>query len=280
MGKKLLNILYVCAITALLAVPLLYGAWLLTRMCIGDYFTIPTESMMPTLRPGDKVVVNKLLMGARIYTDLHFDTNGQELKAVRTKGMRSIRHNDIVVFNYINHNGKLNFVINHVYCKRVIGLPGDTVSAVNGHYRNNNYAGTLCHEREQIMLEHTPDSLIQGFWIPPYYSIGWNLRHFGPYYVPRKGDVITLTAKEGALYQLLLEWELDMKISWDWDRNETYANGRPLRTHTFRHDYYFMAGDNVMNSADSRYWGLVPEEYIVGIVSFAIRDNQIINLYE
>lgn len=256
-----------------------YVAWLLARMCIGDYFTIPTESMMPTLQPGDKVVVNKLIMGARIYTDLHFEDKGQELKIIRTKGIRDIRHNDIAVFNFANHNGKLNFVINHVYCKRVVGLPGDSVSAHNGHYKNNNYIGTLGIEEEQKCLELTPDSLIQNFWIPPYYSIGWNIRNFGPYYVPRKGDIVTITAKEGALYQLQLEWELGTEISWDWEKNETYSNGKLLHLHTFQHNYYFMAGDNVMNSLDSRYWGLVPEEYIVGIVDITIRDNEIINPY-
>ena len=68
---------------AFLSVPLLYGVWLLARMLLFDYFTIPTESMFPTLKPGDKVVVNKLKMGARIYTDLYFDTKGQELESFR-----------------------------------------------------------------------------------------------------------------------------------------------------------------------------------------------------
>ena len=46
----------------------------------------------------------------------------------------------------------------------------------------------------------------------------------------------------------------------------TFADGKPLREHSFRHGYYFMCGDNVSNSNDSRYWGPVPEEYIVGVV--------------
>ena len=41
-----------------------------------------------------------------------------------------------------------------------------------------------------------------------------------------------------------------------------------MKRHIFTHDYYFMAGDNVMNSSDSRNWGLVPEEYIVGVVTY------------
>lgn len=263
-----------------LIIPFLYLVWLIIRIFIMDYFTIPTESMMPTLQPGDKVIVNKLTMGARLYADLHFDIKGQELKAVRTKGLRRLKHNDIVVFNLANHNDKISFIINNVYCKRIIGLPGDSVSAVNGKYRNNNHRGMLCIQESQHGLENTPDSLIPcGFWIPPYYSLGWNIKNFGPYYVPRRGDVMKLSAKEGAVYKPLLEWEIGTSISWNWDKNETYSNGKVIRYHTFKHDFYFMAGDNVINSNDSRYWGLVPEEYIVGVVDKIIRDGKMINPY-
>ena len=49
----------------------LYFLWLLIRASTMDYFTIPSDSMYPTLKPGDKIIVNKLLMGARIYKDFH-----------------------------------------------------------------------------------------------------------------------------------------------------------------------------------------------------------------
>ncbi|MDD6783575.1 MAG: signal peptidase I [Prevotellaceae bacterium] len=257
---------------------LLYGAWLTVRMLVFDYFTIPTQSMCPTLLPGDKVIVNKLIVGARIYTDLDFDLNGQELKSFRLKGRRRIRHNDIVVFNMTNHNGKLNFIINNVYCKRVIGLPGDSVGATEGHYYNNNYDGELGISLEQDHLAQIPDSMITwGFWLPPHHDSGWNLKNFGPLYIPRRGDVVGITAKEAVLYQLLLEWELNKNITWDWEKNTAFADGKPLKRHRFCHDYYFMAGDNAKNSSDSRYWGLVPEEYVVGVVDKVIRDHKIFN---
>lgn len=266
--KRLLKIAKLLLVS-ILSVPLLYGVWLLARMLVFDYFTIPTESMYPTLKPGDKVVVNKLKMGARIYTDLHFNPEGQELKAFRMKGFSGVRHNDIVVFNEANHWGRLFFRINNVFCKRCIALPGDSISAVEGHYHNNNYDGVLGLEEEQARLGNTPDSLLQGFWIPPYCN-GWNIKNFGPVYVPRKDDVVKVNALEAALYEVILEWELGKDVTWDWGKNEAYANGRRLRQHRFRHNYYYMAGDNVMNSCDSRYWGAVPEEYIVGVVTVTL----------
>lgn len=255
----------------MLSVPLLYRAWLLARILVFDYFTIPTESMYPTLKPGDKVIVNKLKMGARIYMDLNFNLKGQELKSFRMKGYSGVKHNDIVVFNEANHWGKINFIINNVFCKRVIALPGDSISVVNGHYHNNNYDEVLGLEEEQAHLENTPDSLIQGFWVPPYVN-GWNIKNFGPLYVPRKDDVVKIDALEAAIYEVILEWEMGKDITWDREKNEAYANGKRMVQHKWQHNYYYMAGDNVLNSCDSRYWGVVPEEYIVGIVTTVIKN--------
>lgn len=58
------------------------------RVLVADQFIIPTWSMSPTLVAGDRVVVNKLIMGARLYTDFDFKQNGQELKSIRMKGLR------------------------------------------------------------------------------------------------------------------------------------------------------------------------------------------------
>lgn len=265
-------------VASFLAPPLLYGIWLFMRMLLFDYFTVPTESMCPTLQPGDKVIANKLLLGPRIYTDMHFDMEGQELESIRLRGMRRIRHNDIVVFNLANHDGKLCFIINNVYCKRVIGLPGDSVSAVNSHYVNSNYEGTFGVKAEQDCMEQMPDTLIWGFWLPPYNDTGWNVKNFGPLYVPRKGDVVSIGAKEAALYQLLLEWELRKPVTWNWEEGTAFVGGKPLHRHRFAHDYYFMAGDNVSNSSDSRYWGLVPEEYVIGVIDKVWRKGKLICL--
>jgi signal peptidase I len=159
-----------------------------------------------------------------------------------------------------------------VYCKRCIGLPGDSISAKNGHYENNNYEEVLGLEEEQTQLEHTPDSLItDGFWIPPYCN-GWNVKNFGPMYIPRKDDISKIRALEAAVYKVILEWETGKEITWDWEKNEAYADGKQITRHKWQHNYYFMAGDNVMSSYDSRYWGVVPEEYIVGVVQKVIRD--------
>ena len=97
-------------------------------------------------------------------------------------------------------------------------------------------------------------------------------------YIPRKDDIIKVNAIEAAIYEVMLEWELEKKITWNWEKNEAYADGKLIRRHKWQHNYYFMVGDNVMNSCDSRYWGVVPEEYIVGVVDYIIRDGKVIKV--
>ena len=198
-----------------------------------------------------------------------FNSEGGELKCLRTRGTRRIKHNDIVVFNYPQHNWHISFVINNVFCKRCIALPGDTIWSENGYYKNNNYEGVLGVEEEQRKLSSIEESSlpIELACAFPYNGhLKQTIKNLLPVYVPRKGDVIAVTPYMAAYYRMYLEWETGKSLSWDWDKNIVYADGEPIRRHTFLHNYYFMAGDNVMDSNDSRNWGLVPEEYIVGIV--------------
>ena len=225
--------------------------------------------MTPTLIPGDRVIVDKTIMGARIYSDFNFNPEGGDLHSWRTRGLRCLKHNDIVVFNFPHHNWRINFIINNVYCKRIMALPGDSLSIVNGHYQNNNFDGVLGLETMQERLEHTPDSLLWPWSLPtiPHHEhFRWTIRNFGPMYMPRKGDIVKVTPYEAILYNIFLTWEIGKPIRCNWDTGEVWAGDVLLKQHRWQHNYYFMAGDNVLDSNDSRYWGLVPEEYIVGVV--------------
>lgn len=272
-GNKVYNYI----VNFIIYVALIYGLWLIMRVCVFDYFTIPTDSMYPTLKSGDKVIVNKLLMGARIYKNFEFRTEGQELESFRLKGIRRVKHNDVVVFNIPVYNDSIQFVINQNMCKRVVAVPGDSLSIVDGYYKNNNYERTLGLETMQQKLRETPDSLLYGIVLNAYpfdETVGWKIKHLGPMYIPRMGDVINLTPNEAAIYRRILQWELEKEITWNRQTNEVYADGKPINRHIFKHNYYFCAGDNVLDSNDSRYWGLVPEEYIIGIVAKIIHGNK------
>ena len=256
-------------IYAVFTIFLLVGLHFLRRIYIADQFVIPTDSMTPTLIPGDRVMVNKLIFGARIYEELDFSA-GKELKSYRTRGLRKIQHNDIVVFNIPKHGEKIQFKINKLYAKRCVAVAGDTLSIEGGFFKNNNYAGLIGHKEQQEQLASTPDTLL---WKDIKYTFpfdkknyAWTIQKFGPLYIPRKGDVIDIDSINFKLYKQVIEYETGQKLYFK-RRCEVILGEEPITRYLFKNNYYFMCGDYVLNSGDSRYWGFVPEEFIIGVVS-------------
>ncbi len=207
---------------------LLFSAGL--KSCVIDAYKIPTGSMTPTLVEGDFLAVNKFIYGGRTPEKFLY----LPLPQFRFPPLGEIRRGHVVVFEY---PGDMNEVIpvRHRYLvKRCIALPGDTVSRKSGRIAVNGtvmeYFGEMQEDLETII-------------------------------VPGKGMTVRVDGKNFFQWKVFIQREGSTITMRD---GTAVIDGEETELYTVKRNYYYMVGDNIISSSDSREWGFVPEENIVG----------------
>ncbi|WP_299184402.1 signal peptidase I [uncultured Aquimarina sp.] len=331
-------------------------------------YTIPTGSLERTLLVGDFLFVSKFHYGARTpMTAVSFPMVHDTIPLVNTKsynsdiqypyfrlpGFQKIKRNDIVVFSWpvdtVNafqqwSDGKYHYKPidkKSNYVKRCVGIPGDSLSVVDG-YVHINGKQTELPDRAEIQFSYSgefkqsessysalnPDYLYERYGLKPnefsafifnertqktylrksfnralltnksaelfknnggitglernIYPKGvrvpgtfpdkgktnWNLDNFGAIYIPEAGKTVKIDLESFYLYRRIIEvyegseMGIDNKLSVN--GTKVLLNGNPIDSYTFKQNYYWMMGDNRHNSEDSRAWGYVPANHIVG----------------
>lgn len=233
-----------------------FAVYVVFRLLVCVKYTILTGSMMPTIQIEESVYVLKPLYGWRLYCFWSKSPDSFH----RIHGIRDIVPGDIIVFNlpYIGYNIEtIAFNPELEYCKRVLGTPGDRIGAVDGHYWNDKFLKPVGVLEEQEKLRWMFDGFFEfsdSYEVIPYTDTGWNIKNWGPLIVPAKGLTMSLDDFTRELYRKVIEYETGGPLD------------ESLKEYTFRGDYYFAVGDNAMSSFDSRYWGFIPEDFIIGIV--------------
>jgi signal peptidase I len=307
------------------------------RLFVFEVFEIPSGSMENTLLPGDKIVVNKLVIGPQTpkspfdipWVNLLFYMNKQARahidstwwKTTRLSGWSGIKHNDVVVF-------KNEPLAPDYFIKRCVAIPGDELQIINSeivvngkealtnslpnikkhwvvyindvdgfnrltdslqvntyyfrHTENGAGRELPLSNQQASMLGHSLyiDSMHVNVqqpnadaWLRPYGKrTVWSIDNYGPIKVPYKGWQISLNDETMILYyETIRDWENKSIENID---GQFYTDNKKVTHYTFENNYYVMMGDNRHNSIDSRMWGFLPEQNIVGKATNILWSNK------
>lgn len=262
-GNKFLNLfLYLCLAFLLLMV--------LQVFCF-TLFKIPSDSMEPALSSGDRIVVNKLIKGARLF-NVPATLDGKEVDIYRMPGFGKLNRNDVLVFNFPYQKGRwdsVSFDVMKYYVKRCIALPGDTLEIREGFFKIRGIGDGLGNLSAQRRISKLTDSTTYGIVMPAFprdKKLNWTIQELGPLPIPRRGQVVKLDSLSVVLYRQLIGWEQKKKVRME--GRQVFIGDSLATSYRFKENYYFVAGDKAENSKDSRYWGMLPEPYIVGKATF------------
>lgn len=231
---------------------------LILKIFFVEAFGVPTGSMESTLLVGDFILVNKFVYG--IQTPRTIPLTGNRIPHWKIfPGYSSPSRGEVIIFEFPGANDVLEHpeVVNYV--KRLIGLPKDTIRIVsklvyiNGALMNpppTAIFGSYMREKGEIEQGIFPKGL-------PFNKDFW-----GSYVVPYEGMEIEITPTNLDQWRLFIEREgHSLRFTTD---GSIEIDGQVKSTYTVDRNYYFVLGDNRDLSDDSRYWGFVPQQNLIG----------------
>lgn len=231
---------------------------LVLKTFVVDAFKIPTGSMKNTLLEGDFLLVNKAAYA--IATPHQIPFLGNRLSRTELISTGKPNFNDIVAFEIPSNYYDPEASDYSILIKRIIGLPGDTIEIkkqilyINHKiYRNPSFI--------KLNLIDTPIEEVNKNLFP--YNKKWSLENYGPIIIPKEGMKVELDPKNIVLWQNAINTDFGKKVV-SVEGTVININSQPIREYVFKKNYYFVLGDNRKNSIDSRYFGYIPEDWIIG----------------
>jgi signal peptidase I len=243
------------------------GLFVLINSFVVASFLVPTGSMEDEVLTGELLFVNKFLYGPT--TPRTVPLTGIDLGIIRIPPVpipwfrlpviRDVRRGDVIVFEFPGYRDELISSEFQFYLKRCVGVPGDTIQIrervlyVNGalfplprHVRfDRPWSVPTEQSEDQIFPKGAP----------------WNADTYGPLVVPYSGMTVPLTPESLERWGTFIRREGHAVTLVG---SSVLVDGIPTTSYTVRRDYLFGMGDHRDNSLDSRYWGFIPKDNLVG----------------
>ncbi|MGE5480915.1 MAG: signal peptidase I [Chloroflexota bacterium] len=218
-------------------------------------FVVPTGSMENTVLTGDFLFVNKFVYGPSTPQVIPF--LNIPLPFYKFPGPEDPEKGDVIVFIFPGNRDEVKSPEFMYYLKRCVATAGDTLQIINKKVFVNGKSFPLPPQgREEPGIASAEDS-----WITFPAGRGFTRDNYGPIRIPKKGDIITLAPSNFNEWAIFIARE-GHKVSTDGVK--MFIDDKPADKYTVTHDYCFGMGDNRDHSADSRYWGFIPYENVVG----------------
>lgn len=216
---------------------------LFLKIFIIELYQIPTRSMEQKLLAGDCVLADKIAYSFGLPTVLPFTNIRLPFEKWRIT-YKNVSRGDVIIFDFPGDISEIHPHTPELYVKRVLGLPGETVSVSGKQVLVN---GTEIDYCSATLLSPVTDST--------------DCLFLGPVIIPKMGMQLALTTENIGLYRSLIEREGN---SVEVEINRILINNEESSYYSVQDDYYYVLGDNCIDSYDSRFWGFVPERNILG----------------
>ncbi len=222
-----------------------------------EIFLIPTNSMANTLVEGDYLIVNKIIYGFK--TPKYFPFTDYQVPRLILPDFIKPKRGDIVVFHHPGERDQVECRESVTYIKRCVAVGGDTVNISKGKlFINGNEFPEI--KTAQVFSNYLTSDYIDKNIFPK--GANYNGDNYGPIKVPRKGDKIQLDMNNYKQWEkfILREGHEILFVANDTILIDSVKNN----FYRVKRDYLFVLGDNRGNSIDSRFWGFVAEDDLIG----------------
>ena len=236
---------------------IVFGAFLILNNFVIASFLVPTGSMENEVMTGDLLFVNKFIYGGTSPRNIPF-TNVR-LPWFRIPGFRDVERGDVIVFVFPGYRDEVAPEDFTFYLKRCVALPGDTLQVIKRVLYVN---GKVAPVPRNIHFSYP--RLVSGIGVNDQIfpkGAQWNEDNYGPIVIPKKGMIIHLDQASIEGWETFIRREGHAVAV---RNNQVEIDGKQATEYTVQRDYLFGMGDHRDNSLDSRYWGFIPRENLVG----------------